>query len=788
MSAPESLRDFERIAEEKIKDKNPNLWMYISHASGDRQTYDESLRSFKRFYLQPQVLTVRQKPSTWTTLLGNPVRIPICISPVAGQINIIEGGDVLTGKATSRAGTLMVYTSVSAMKIEDFGKIVPQGHFWAQTYLFRDKRNTLHIVRNAEQLGFKALVITVDSPVDFTSNSGKNDIEEWLDTSERNEGPNLIYLNGKERDNKRLGDKEMWHPQHGLGHHETFCHPTWQDLAWLKSQTKLPIVLKGILTAKAARRAVSAGINGILVSAHGGRQLEGTTPPLMALQEVVEAVKGSGVEVYMDGGVRSGSDVFKAMALGARAVFVGRAALWALAVNGEDGVRRLLQILEDEFTTTMTMCGCPSLQDIDSSCVKHESQFKDVRSCFSYDLGMSKVLHGELGTVNLAMDTLEKKNLEPENIHEFERFAEAKLKTTKGYLWSYIRQASGDRQTYDESIRAFKRYFLQPQILTVREKPSTWTTLLGNPVRIPICISPVAGQVSVIEGGDVLTGNATARAGTLMVFSSSSSMKLEDFGRRVPQGLFWAQMYLYRDKRNILNIVRNAERLGFKALVITVDSPVDFMASSGKSDIMHWMDPTEMNGVPNLSYLDGKERENQVYTDEMLWHPENGFAQKETFCMPTWQDLAWLKSQTKLPIVLKGILTAKAARRAVSAGIDGILVSAHGGRQLEGSPPPLMALPEVVEAVKGSGVEVYVDGGVRSGSDVFKAMALGARAVFVGRPTLWALAVNGGDGVRRMLRLLEDEFTTTMTMCGCQEIKDIDSSFVKHQSHFQSKL
>lgn len=147
-------------------------------------------------------------------------------------------------------------------------------------------------------------------------------------------------------------------------------------------------------------------------------------------------------------------------------------------------------------------------------------------------------------------------------------------------------------------------------------------------------------------------------------------------------------------------------------------------------------------GNPNLIYLNGKKRENRIYGDTELWHAKHGIGNQELYCYATWEDFAWLKSQTKLPIVIKGILTAKAARQAIKAGVDGILVSAHGGRQLAGVPAPLDALPDVIKAVKGSNVEVYMDGGIRSGSDVFKALALGARAVFIGRPPLWGLAVN----------------------------------------------
>ncbi|PIK60504.1 putative hydroxyacid oxidase 1 [Apostichopus japonicus] len=273
----------------------------------------------------------------------------------------------------------MIYSSVSNLRIDEFGsKVPPNGLHWAQTYLFKDKRNTLHIVRNAEKYGFKAIVVTADSPVDYISSSGRGEeVDEQIVPSEMTItiSPNVAYLKGKARESRKYSDHELWNPSDGTAYFEAFCAPTWEDLAWLKGQTKLPIVLKGILTAKAAKLAVKAGVDAIIVSCHGGRQLPGVQPPLFALPEVLEAVKGSKIEVYLDGEIRFGSEVVKALALGARAVFIGRPVLWGLAVKRKEGVKRVLQILEDEFKTVLTMCGCSSLQDVDSSLVKLKSLF-----------------------------------------------------------------------------------------------------------------------------------------------------------------------------------------------------------------------------------------------------------------------------------------------------------------------------------------------------------------------------------------------------------------------------
>ncbi|XP_072017596.1 2-Hydroxyacid oxidase 1-like [Amphiura filiformis] len=156
--------------------------------------------------------------------------------------------------------------------------------------------------------------------------------------------------------------------------------------------------------------------------------------------------------------------------------------------------------------------------------------------------------------------------------------------------------------------------------------------------------------------------------------------------------------------------------------------------------------------------------------------------------METWEGIKWLRSITKLPIVAKGVLTGDSAREAVQAGVDAILVSAHGGRQLDGVPASIDALPEVVEAIKGSGVEIYMDGGVRQGTDVFKALALGARAVFLGRPILWGLANGGENGVKKVLEIVRDEFSLTMALTGCSKLNDVKASMVVHESEYLSKL
>ncbi|KAJ8027439.1 Hydroxyacid oxidase 2 [Holothuria leucospilota] len=369
--------DYERLAKEKAsKDKKLKAaWYFIKIGTGYSQTLDDSRAAFSRFRFQPRILSAKRERSTWTTLLGNPVSMPIGISPVLGYSWFHPDGDAAGGRAAARAGTVQIVTSASDLAIEDFAAKVPDnGLYWAQTYLFRDKRNTLRLVRNAERLGFKAIVVTVDSPVEHKGSGLNRGEMEVVKFHQISTAANIKYIGGVERDPKPVPMRELWTNGENC-YYETFCCADWDDLAWLQSQTKLPIVLKGVLTAESARQAAKTGISGILVSAHGGRQLDGVPAPLDTLPEIVDAVKDTNVEVYMDGGVRTGNDVVKALALGARAVFIGRPALFGLAVNGEDGIFQILKILEKELSICMALCGCSSLPEITRSIVKHESEF-----------------------------------------------------------------------------------------------------------------------------------------------------------------------------------------------------------------------------------------------------------------------------------------------------------------------------------------------------------------------------------------------------------------------------
>jgi 4-hydroxymandelate oxidase len=295
----------------------------------------------------------------------------------------------------------------------------------------------------------------------------------------------------------------------------------------------------------------------------------------------------------------------------------------------------------------------------------------------------------------------------------------------------------------------------------------TSTTVLGTPVAFPILVAPTAMQRMAHREGELATSRACAEAGTVMVLSTIASSTIEDVAAAAPEAPRWFQLYVHRDRGLTAELVERAVVAGYRALVLTVDTPV--LGIRDRDSRNRFSAPPGV-GLSNVG---------------ARFLPEVGpgdsglaaYVRAQQDPAVTWKDVEWLRSLSDLPIVLKGILTAEDAALAAEAEVDGVAVSNHGGRQLDGTIAALDALPEVVDA---SGpCEVYVDGGVRRGSDVLKALALGARAVMVGRPVLWGLAAEGVAGVRRVLRLLAQDLDVCMAIAGCRSVDDITPDLVR---------
>ncbi|KAF8955822.1 Hydroxyacid oxidase 1 [Entomortierella lignicola] len=387
----------------------------------------------------------------------------------------------------------------------------------------------------------------------------------------------------------------------------------------------------------------------------------------------------------------------------------------------------------------------------------------------------------------------------------------------------YYRSGANDMQTLRDNQEAFTRLRLRPRILRDVSKVETQTTLLGHPVASPISISPTAMQRLANDEGEKATARAAAKAKKCMILSSWATTSAEDTiaaGKEIPVlndtpglPLFWFQLYVYKDRAMTESLIRRVEKVGYKALVITVDTPflgrrlADVrnvfslpshmsMANFETKDSKVTMANILKNDSSNSS--DHSASEARAQTKRAAQGNETKVVRQESSLAayvvsqidPTlnWKDIEWIQSITKLPIIVKGVLTAEDAKLAAEHGAKGILVSNHGGRQLDGVLATIDALPEVLDAVKGKDVEVYLDGGVRKGTDVLKALALGAKAVFLGRPVLWGLAHDGEAGVSLALDLIQKEFELAMALAGCCKITDINRAHVQHGTMSTSRL
>ncbi|QBD81293.1 alpha-hydroxy-acid oxidizing protein [Ktedonosporobacter rubrisoli] len=353
--------------------------------------------------------------------------------------------------------------------------------------------------------------------------------------------------------------------------------------------------------------------------------------------------------------------------------------------------------------------------------------------------------------------------LPPLNLFEYEKQAQEHLDTA---VWDHYQGGSDDEVTLRACRDAFAQVWLRPRALVDVSSCDLRTTVLGTPISVPVLVAPTGGQGLAHSEGELATVRGAGAAGTLMVVAMFSTRSLEEIAQQAT-GPRWLQLYV-RSRAQTRHVVQRAQAAGYQALVLTVDSPRPARCERD------WR-----NGFAGFPFGNYDEAE---FIDPRATEGDKALIQDAV----TWEMLDWLRSLTSLPIVLKGILTAEDARFALEHGVAGLIVSNHGGRRLDGSVPALMALPEVIEAVAGR-CEVYLDGGIRRGTDVLKALALGARAVLVGRPVLWGLAVNGEQGVRHVLSILSQELETAMALAGCPGVKQIHSSLVRQRGTFGSR-
>lgn len=347
------------------------------------------------------------------------------------------------------------------------------------------------------------------------------------------------------------------------------------------------------------------------------------------------------------------------------------------------------------------------------------------------------------------------------SVHDYERLAKDFIPHV---AYEYIAGGSGDELTLDSNRVAFNRIKLHSRVLQDVSRGSTQLSLLGKAFRHPILLAPVAHQKLVHSEGELASAAAAEAMDAGFVASTLSSVSLEDIAARAGSNK-WFQLYFQESREFTLSLVRRAERSGYTVLVITVDTPINGLRNRAQRagfSLPENVQEINLLNKPPIVQRTLADGQSIIFQGVMA----------DTIC---WDDIIWLKRKTKLPIVVKGILHPKDAERVVVSGLAGIIVSNHGGRALDGVAASIDVLPEIRRTV-GKHFPVLLDSGIRRGADVFKAIALGANAVLVGRPQVYALAIAGALGVAHMLRLLREELEVTMALTGCATLADISTS------------
>ena len=345
--------------------------------------------------------------------------------------------------------------------------------------------------------------------------------------------------------------------------------------------------------------------------------------------------------------------------------------------------------------------------------------------------------------------------MEPISLYDYEARARQLLPHNN---WVFIEAGAMDERTTSRNRAAFEALTLRPRFLRDTTERKISTTVLGTDVSFPVMISPADAHLNAHPEAERATARGAGRAGALMMCSTSSNCSMEEIAEAAT-GPLWFQLS-HRGHALTENLVKRAEAAGFKAIVLTVDAP---LPSPKERDLRNRYErPGE--------YGNFRPQENPAAAGVAAEPPAWDTPQSPPL---TWRELDWLRSLTDLPLVLKGVRVAEDARMAVEHGVNAILVSTHGGRRFDDTMSSIEMVPEIVAATMGR-VEVYVDSGVRRGSDVLKALALGATAVAVGRPLYWGLAVNGAEGVNHVLEILREEFSRAMAYCGQHSVDNLE--------------
>jgi len=372
-----NLAELEELVEKSL-DKTtlaPSHFDYYRGGAADELTMKRNCQAFAEISIWPRMLVDISKRDMSLSLAGQEIDMPIVIAPTAFQALAHSQGELATAAAAKKLNTIMTLSTLSNHDIEEVAKA--GNHLWYQLYVYKDRAITKDLVARAEANNYKALVVTVDSPV---LGRRERDIRNQFTLPPGLRAANLEKfalgnINKNKNDSNNNQDSDL--ASYIASLYDTSL--TWKDLEWIISLTKLPVLVKGVLRGDDAIKAVAAGAKGIIVSNHGGRQLDTTISTIEALPGIIAAIEkansshsNAGVEVLLDGGIRRGTDILKALAMGAKAVMIGRPVLWGLALSGQSGVEAVLNLLKSEFDLAMALSGCGNLTAITSDLISRE--------------------------------------------------------------------------------------------------------------------------------------------------------------------------------------------------------------------------------------------------------------------------------------------------------------------------------------------------------------------------------------------------------------------------------
>lgn len=357
----------------------------------------------------------------------------------------------------------------------------------------------------------------------------------------------------------------------------------------------------------------------------------------------------------------------------------------------------------------------------------------------------------------------------PVNVYEYHELAKKKL---PAMVYGYYGSGADDMQTLKDNEDGFKRLRFRPRVLIDVSRQDLTARILGTSCSFPLVLAPTAMQRMAHPEGELATARAAAAQGVIMGLSSWSTTSLEDVEHETPGAPKWFQLYVYKDRAITLELVRRAEKMGFLAIALTVDTP---RLGRREADIKNQFSLPPHLTMANFASVDPSREQGK-----MGKAAGSGLAAYVASLIDqslSWKDIQWLKQNTTIPILAKGIETGEDAILAMEAGCAGIIVSNHGARQLDGVISTIDALEEVVTAVRGR-IPVFIDSGVRRGTDIVKALALGASGACIGRPYVWGLSVAGQQGVEHVIQMLRNEFALAMALCGCTKVEDIKREMV----------